>query len=107
MSEQIQVSRQCGRCPKEERQTITLEEALELAKRSPEARVKALEVVVDGKTVASFDHLCAACRSTVAAYLDGAARQNTKATAKRKAKEKETASNTASRSTPPPVAAKR
>lgn len=71
---QIQLTEKCGRCPREERITVSLDEAVARVKTAgPQA--KALIIVIDGEEVASYDYLCEECRGIVAGYCHGARKQ--------------------------------
>lgn len=74
---QIKLSEKCGRCPREELVIVSLEEAIARIK-SPVPKAKALVIVIDGKQVVSYDHLCEECRGIVAGYADGTKAQEKK-----------------------------
>lgn len=77
----IKLSEKCDRCPREELVEATLEEAMARVKGGG-ARPKALEVVLDGKTLVSYKHLCEECRGIVVGYCEGT-RKQTKKSARR------------------------
>ena len=70
----IKLSEKCDRCPREELVEATLEEAMQRVK-SGDKRHKALEVVLDGKTLVSYKHLCEECRAIVVGYCGGTKKQ--------------------------------
>lgn len=78
----------CDRCPREETTPITLEQAVEAAKK-PVTQPPALSVVVDGTALVSFKHLCAACNELVAGYIGQISKTNTKASSVRERQTKD------------------
>ena len=73
---QIKLSEKCGRCPREETISVSIEEAVARVKSPPTK--KALVIVIDGEEMASYDYLCEECRGIVAGYCDGAKVQSKK-----------------------------
>lgn len=71
MSYTITVNRQCGRCPREERTEVSVEDVVRLAK-TKETPDPALVVTIDGKIQGDFPYLCTQCRSIVNRYLEHA-----------------------------------
>lgn len=74
---QIKLSEKCGRCPREELVSVTIDEAVMRVKHA-EPRAKALVIVIDGKEAVSYDFLCDECRGIVAGYCEGTRRQQKK-----------------------------
>lgn len=90
MTTQLLISRQCSRCPRVDQREITQEEIVNRAKSGQplEDTVPALVIVVRGKTIATFAHLCTACQQIVADYVGNAARPVEKSSSKRVKKTK-------------------
>lgn len=91
MSKQIKIVEQCARCPRPVERTVTLEEAINLAKASLNKDVepkKAMVILLEGEVVASYDFVCDPCRDIICSYLDGAAKKPMKKSAKRVVKAK-------------------
>lgn len=88
----LKLSEHCSRCPREELRVVTLEEAVELAKAKAngiKSAVKALEIIVDGQLVASYDKLCDECREIVTSYSLNASRKIEKKSSRRVVRPKE------------------
>ncbi len=68
MSATITVNRQCSRCPREDREEISLKEAGSLAKTGLK-KPSAVKVIVDGEDVIDIESLCKECRQIVSKYL--------------------------------------
>jgi hypothetical protein len=66
----IELTEQCGRCPRVERSSVSLEEAVERVK-SGAPKHKAFTAALDGKEVLAFEHLCEECRGILAGYCEG------------------------------------
>ena len=71
---QIKLSEKCGRCPREDHATVSLDEAVARVKAAG-PKAKALVIVIDGEEIASYDYLCEECRGIVAGYCHGARKQ--------------------------------
>src|SRR3954471_4291471 len=65
----IELTEQCGRCPRVERISVSLEEAVARVKITA-AKQKAFAASLDGKETLSFDHLCEECRGIIAGYCE-------------------------------------
>jgi hypothetical protein len=74
----FKLSKQCGRCPRQELFDITLEEAMKHAKTDGKAKAKALVIFVDGKELVAYDELCEECRGITEAACAGALPQQKK-----------------------------
>ncbi len=73
----ITITESCSRCPREEHSEVSLDEAIAKSK-NPVPKAKALELVIDGKVVITYGHLCEECRGIVATYADGMKPQDKK-----------------------------
>jgi hypothetical protein len=69
MSVTLSLNKQCARCPRVEQIPVTIDEAVKAAQKASKAP-KALEVKIDGETVAEFPALCSTCVSIVQKYMD-------------------------------------
>jgi hypothetical protein len=106
MAKTIKLSEKCSRCPREEEKTVSLEEAVN-ALKSPKQEKKALEIIVDGERLASYEVLCDECRSIVLSYADGASRVLEKKSSRRMKRveaKKTVAAAPAAKPVTPPVA---
>jgi hypothetical protein len=74
MTASITVNRQCSRCPREDRQEVSLEELAKLAKTGLKAP-PAIRIIVDGKEIVTKDNLCHVCRKVVERYTEQIGRQ--------------------------------
>lgn len=91
-SRKLKIADQCSRCPREQERYVSLEEAVALSKQQAGAGKPAVEILMDGEKVASYDFLCDNCKSTVTNYIGSATRPMEKKSSKRgprKAKKKE------------------
>lgn len=89
----IKLVDKCGRCPREQERIVTLDEAIEHAKRQASGAATAkkdFEIFFKGDLLASYDFLCDPCLNTVAGYAGAATRamQKKSSTPVRKQKEK-------------------
>lgn len=89
--EKITLNIECSRCPRVESTEISLEQAIALAneKKNNVKKPNALELVIDGTTVATYEKLCSTCRNVVLNLLDGVSRKAEKVSALRKKTAKE------------------
>ena len=78
MSYTITVNRQCGRCPREERTEVSVEDVVKMAKTKEVPGAAALVVTIDGTIQGSFPYLCTQCRSIVNRYLEHALKMQKK-----------------------------
>jgi hypothetical protein len=81
----LKLSEQCARCPREQERVVTIEQAVEHAKKEAN-NVKpppALVISVDGQIVASYQKLCDECREIVTNYAGGATRKVEKRSSRR------------------------
>lgn len=81
----IKLSDPCSRCPREQERVVTLDEAINIskAKANGKPEPKALEIVIDGKTLATYEKLCDSCREIVLTYSMSAGRKLEKKSSKR------------------------